>query len=77
MEDCCSNDLQMLELTGVYASSDRSNDNDNADEYVLNVDLMAEMMVPSVQRPLLTFLKHPDTGVIVPDRQAFFNIWRV
>ena len=75
--DCCSNDLQVLELTGVYASSERITDNDFADEYVLNVDLFAEMTVPAVQRPLLTFLKHPDSGVVMPDRQAFFNIWRV
>ena len=75
--DCCSNDLQVLELTGVYASSERSTDNDHADEYVLNVDLFAEMTIPAEQRPLLTFLKHPDTGVVMPDRQAFFSIWRV
>ena len=75
--DCCSNDLQVLELTGVYASSERITDNDFEDEYVLNVDLFAEMTVPAVQRPLLTFLKHPDTGVVMPDRQAFFSIWRV
>ncbi|MBO5877359.1 MAG: hypothetical protein J6Q37_06935 [Bacteroidales bacterium] len=75
--DCCSNDLQVLELTGVYASSERITDNDLADEYVLNVDLFAEMTIPAVQRPLLTFLKHPDTGVVMPDRQAFFSIWRV
>jgi hypothetical protein len=76
-EDCCSNDLQVLELTGVYASYERITDNDLADEYVLNVDLFAEMTIPAVQRPLLTFLKHPDTGVVMPDRQAFFSIWRV
>ena len=75
--DCCSNDLQVLELTGVYASSERNTDNDFADEYVLNVDLFAEMTIPAVQRPLLTYLKHPDTGVVMPDRQAFFSIWRV
>ena len=75
--DCCSNDLQILELTGVSVSHERDTDNDHADEYVLNVDLFAEMTVPAVQRPLLTFLKHPDTGVVMPDRQAFFSIWRV
>lgn len=75
--DCCSNELQVLELTGVYASYERITDNDLADEYVLNVDLFAEMTIPAVQRPLLTFFKHPDTGVVMPDRQAFFNIWRV
>ena len=75
--DCCSNDLQVLELTGVYASSERSTDNDHADSYVLDVDLFAEMSIPAVQRPLLTFLKQPDTWVVMPDRQAFFSIWRV
>ena len=75
--DCCSNDLQVLELTGVYASSERSTDNDHADAYVLDVDLFAEMSIPAVQRPLLTFLKQPDTWVVMPDRQAFLSIWRV
>ena len=75
--DCCSNDLQVLELTGVYASYERITDNDLADEYVLNVDLFAEMIIPALQRPLLMYLKHPDPGVVMPDRQAFFSIWRV
>ena len=75
--DCCSNDLQILELTGVSVSHERDTHKDLADEYVLNVDLFAEMTIPAVQRPLLTFLKHPDTGVVMPDRQAFFSIWRV
>lgn len=75
--DCCSNDLQILELTGVSVSHERDTDKDLADEYVLNVDLFAEMTIPAVQKPLLTFLKHPDTGVVMPDRQAFFSIWRV
>ena len=75
--DCCSNDLQVLELTGVYASYERITDNDLADEYVLNVDLFAEMTIPALQRPLLMYLKHPDPGVVMPDRQAFFSIWRV
>lgn len=76
-DDCCSNELQVLELTGVYASSDRATDNDYSDAYVLNVDLVAETRIPSVQKSLITFLKHPETGVIMPDRQAFFSIWRV
>ena len=76
-DGCCSNDLQVLELTGVYASSERESDIDHSDAYVLNVDLVAETRVPSMQKSLLTFSKHPETGAVMPDRQAFFSIWRV
>ena len=76
--DCCTNDLQILELTGVYSSSQqRFSDDDHSCDYAFNVDLVAETIVPELQRPLLTYLKHPDSGVVVPDRQAFFSIWRV
>jgi hypothetical protein len=75
--DCCSNDLQVLLLTGMNVSHERDTDGAYMDEYVLDVDLFAEMTIPAVQRPLITFLKHPDPGVVMPDRQAFFSIWRV
>jgi hypothetical protein len=75
--DCCSNDLQVLLLTGMNVSHERDTDGAYMDEYVLDVDLFAEMTIPAVQRPLITFLKHPDPGVVMPDRQACFSIWRV
>lgn len=76
--DCCTNDLQILELTGVYTSSQqRFSDDGHFADYVFNVDLLAETVVPVLQRPLLMYLKRPDPGVVMPDRQAFFNIWRV
>lgn len=76
--DCCTNDLQILELTGVYSSSQqRLSDDDHSIDHAFNVDLVAETIVPELQRPLLTYLKHPDSGVVMPDRQAFFSIWRV
>ena len=75
--DCCTNDLQILELTGVYSSQQRFSDDDHSFDHAFNVDLVAETVVPTLQRPLLTYLRHPDSGVVVPDRQAFFSIWRV
>lgn len=76
--DCCTNDLQILELTGVNTSSQqRLSDDDHFVDYAFNVDLVTEIVIPVLQRPLLTYLKYPDTGVVMPDRQAFFSIWRV
>ena len=76
--DCCTNDLQILELTGVCMSSQqRFSDDGQSVDYAFNVDLVAETVIPALQRPLLMYLKHPDPGVVMPDRQAFFSIWRV
>ena len=76
--ECCTNDLQILELTGVNISSQqRFSDDGDSTDYAFNVDLVAETIVPALQRPLLMFLKHPDPGIVMPDRQAFFSIWRV
>ena len=76
--DCCSNDLQVLQLTGVNVS-----ENENIGDSVyhcfmpFDVDLLIELIKPSLQRPLLKYLEHPDSWVFTPDRQAFFSIWRV
>ena len=77
-EDCCSNDLQVLHLTGVHMSdNERFNDNAHELQFTFDVDLAMELAMPSLQRPLLKYLEHPDPGVVMPDRQAFLSIWRV
>ena len=76
--ECCTNNLQILELTGVYTSSQqRYTDDGYSIDYALNGNLAVEVALPALQRPSLTFFKHPDPGVVMPDRQAFFSIWRV
>ena len=77
-EDCCSNDLQVLQLTGVHMSdNERLGGNANDAHLIFDVDLAMELTMPALQRPFLKYLEHSDSGVIMPDRQAFFSIWRV
>ena len=78
-EDCCTNDLQVLLLTGVNVSENDRPDNGNAHHYhhIFDVDLAIELTMPTLQRPFLEHLVRSDSGVVLPDRQAFFHIWRV
>ena len=76
--ECCTNDLQILELTGVYTSSQqRYADDVYSTDYALNGNVAVEVALPSLQRPFLSYIKSPDSRVVMPDRQAFFSIWRV
>ena len=77
-QDCCSNDLQVLQLTGVVMSEDENYGGDvrmhqtDCDPY-----LTMESVIQALQRRYLKYLEYPDAGEVVPDRQAFFSIWRV
>ena len=77
-EECCSNEVQVLQLTGV-PGSDNDRFDGNAQEYqsIFDVDLAMEVAMPTIQRSYLKYLEHPDPGVLMPDRQALLSIWRV
>ena len=77
-EDCCSNDLQVLQLTGVNISANERFDcSVHLHQFVFDVDLAMELTMPTLHRTCLQYLKHPDSGVVMPDLQAVFSIWRV
>lgn len=78
-EDCCSNDLQVLLLTGVHLSENERTVSDNIHllDHIFDVDLAMELAMPALQRPFLKYLEHPDPGVVMPDCQAFLSIWRI
>ncbi len=77
-EKCCTNDLQLLHLTGVYMSdNERFSDIAHDFQFTFDVDLAMELTMPSLQKSFLKYLEHPDPGVVMPDRQAFLSIWRV
>lgn len=77
-EDCCSNDLQVLQLTGVQMSdNERFGANVHDCQPIFDVDLAMELAVPTLQKSFIKYLEHPDPGVVTPDRQAFLSIWRV
>jgi hypothetical protein len=77
-EDCCSNDLQVLQLTGVQMSdNERFAANVHDCQPIFDVDLAMELAVPTLQKSFIKYLEHPDPGVVTPDRQAFLSIWRV
>lgn len=77
-EECCSNEVQVLQLTGV-PGSDNDRFDGNAYEYqcIFDVDLAMEVAMPTIQRSYLKYLEHPDPGVVMPDPQALLSIWRV
>ena len=75
---CCSNDLQVLQITGVCLSDDERLEADaHLHQFALDVDLAMELAMPALQRQFLQYLEHPDPGVVMPDRQAFLGIWRI
>lgn len=77
-EDCCSNDLQVLQLTGVQISdNERFGANVHDCQLIFDVDLAMELAMPALQKSFIKYLEHPDPGVVMPDRQAFLSIWRV
>lgn len=77
-EDCCSNDLQVLQLTGVQMSdNERFGANVHDCQPIFDVDLAMELAIPTLQKSFIKYLEHPDPGVVTPDRQAFLSIWRV
>ena len=77
-EDCCSNDLQVLQLTGVQMSdNERFGPNVHDCQPIFDVDLAMELAIPTLQKSFIKYLEHPDPGVVTPDRQAFLSIWRV
>ena len=77
-EDCCSNDLQVLQLTGVQISdNERFGANVRDCQLIFDVDLTMELAMPALQKSFIKYLEHPDPGVVMPDRQAFLSIWRV
>ena len=77
-EDCCSNDLQVLQLTGVQMSdNERFGANVHDCQPIFDVDLAMELAMPTLQKSFIKYLEHPDPGVVTPDRQAFLSIWRV
>lgn len=77
-QNCCSNDVQVLQLTGVVISEDESY---GSDVRVHQTDCYAYLTIDSatqaLQRRYHKYLEYPDPGVTMPDRQAFLNIWRV
>ena len=76
--DCCSNDLQVLQLTGACVADNERLDADALlHQFVFDVDMAMELTMPALQRPYLQYLEHPDSRMVMPDRQAFFSIWRV
>ena len=78
-EECCSNEFKFLQITGENISENERSDNGNAHYYqhIFDVDLAMESAMPVLQRPFMKYLDRPDSGVVMPDRQAFLNIWRV
>lgn len=78
-EECCSNEFQFLQITGVNVSENVYSDHGDShlNQYVFDVDMTMELSMQTCQRRFLEYLDRPDSGVVMPDRQAFLNIWRV
>ena len=77
-QDCCSNDLQVLQLTGVIISEDECNGcHVSMNQTDCDAFLTVKSALQALRRIYLKYLEYPDPGVLMPDRQAFLNIWRV
>lgn len=76
---CCSNDYQVLQLTGIVPSDDqRGNDLISFNSISHAAVRPADIDLPSHSRTIIAYLYEPDSGHMVSgDRQAALSIWRI
>lgn len=78
-KSCCSNDYQVLQLTGIVPSDDqRGNDFISFSGISHAIVHPVDVKVPSYIRTIIAYLHEPDSGHKVScDRQAALGIWRI
>lgn len=75
---CCTNDLQVLSVTGVNISDNqRHYDGWSAADFVCVVPDTFEIINTGVINTLLRSRSLPDSGVVAPDVQALHMVWRI
>lgn len=78
-KSCCSNDYQVLQLTGIVPSDDqRGNDFISFSGISHAIVHPVDVKVPSYIRTIIAYLHEPDSGhELSDDRQAALGIWRI
>lgn len=78
-KSCCSNDYQVLALTGTVSADDHRHHDECTCGHCPCVDFPSDMMLqPDRPSLLLSYIHKPDSGLpTAGDRQAALNIWRI
>lgn len=78
-KSCCSNDYQVLALTGTISADDHRHYDEYSCGYCPCMDIPSVMMShPSLSSSLLSYIHRPDSGLFAAcDAQAALNIWRI
>ena len=75
-DDCCEDEYQVISLTGLRSDDDSK---DSFQNVVCPCIFDSERATFSLYADLsdCRYLEEPDSGLIVPDAQAYFAIWRI
>lgn len=78
-KSCCSNDYQVLSLTGTLSSDDHRYHDDSSCGYNPYIGLHSDIaMIPTPASALIAYVHRPDSGFFAAcDMQAALNIWRL
>ena len=78
-KSCCSNDYQVLELTGILTSDDnRSNDQQNTWLCPCVDMLTCDAGYQTSWKTIIKYIHEPDSGhELLRDRQAVLSVWRI
>ena len=75
---CCTNDLQVLSVTGITSSDNqRQYDGWSAADFICVVPDSYEIINSGLINALLRNRSLPDSGVVAPDAQALHMVWRI
>lgn len=76
--DCCSDDYQVIFLTGLRSDDEHSHYNECHCGYCPCIEASASDLTTLFASCFKgKYRTIPDSGVSVPDAQALFNIWRI
>lgn len=76
-DDCCQDDFHVLTFTGTVSSEGQRFDSYAQNSAVPVLENVVENLLQDVSDIDLIRFKEPDSGIIVPDSQAFLSIWRI
>lgn len=78
-KSCCSNDYQVLELTGILVQDDSRSNDGHSSWYCPCVDIMiCDAGCQISWKTIIKYIHEPESGKeLLRDRQAVLSVWRI
>lgn len=76
-DDCCQDDFHVLTFTGTVSSEEQRFDSYAQNSAVPVLENVVENLLQDVSDIDLIRFEEPDSGITMPDSQAFLSIWRI